>query len=49
MVIVDGLLKGLVVCVVVVIDENDNVIFSQLVDEIIIELDYEVVLVVLKV
>lgn len=26
--IVDGLLKDLVVCVVIVFDENDNVIFS---------------------
>lgn len=48
-VIVIGLLVGLVVCVVVVIDENDQVVYSQLVNEIIEELDYDVVLVVLKV
>ncbi|MGQ7139726.1 redoxin family protein, partial [Escherichia sp. SS-MK2] len=41
-------LKGLAARAVVVIDENDNVIFSQLVDEITTEPDYEAALAVLK-
>ncbi len=45
--IADGPLKGLAARAVVVIDENDNVIFSQLVDEI-TEPDYEAALAVLK-
>ena len=44
----DGPLKGLAARAVVVIDENDNVIFSQLVDEITTEPDYEAALAVLK-
>ena len=46
--IADGPLKGLAARAVVVIDENDNVIFSQLVDEITTEPDYETALAVLK-
>ena len=46
--IVDGPLKGLAARAVVVIDENDNVIFSQLVDEITTEPNYEAALTVLK-
>ncbi|BBU84070.1 hypothetical protein EIMP300_54700 [Escherichia coli] len=46
--IADGPLKGLAARAVVVIDENDNVIFSQLVDEITTEPDYEAALAVLK-
>ncbi len=44
--IADGPLKGLAARAVVVIDENDNVIFSQLVDEITTEPDYEAALAV---
>ena len=40
--------EGLAARAVVVIDENDNVIFSQLVDEITTEPDYEAALAVLK-
>ncbi len=46
--IADGPLKGLAARAVVVIDESDNVIFSQLVDEITTEPDYEAALAVLK-
>ncbi|EEV6049318.1 lipid hydroperoxide peroxidase, partial [Escherichia coli] len=46
--IADGPLKGLAARAVVVIDENDNVIFSQLVDEITTEPNYEAVLTALK-
>ena len=46
--IADGPLKGLAARAVVVIDENDNVIFSQLVDEITTEPNYEAALTVLK-
>ncbi|HFD2887267.1 thiol peroxidase [Escherichia coli] len=46
--IADGPLKGLAARAVVVINENDNVIFSQLVDEITTEPDYEAALAVLK-
>ena len=46
--IADGPLKGLAARAVVVIDENDNVIFSQLVDEITTEPDYEAALAVLR-
>ena len=46
--ITDGLLKGLATRAVVVIDENDYVIFSQLVNEITSEPDYEAALTVLK-
>ena len=48
MAIADSPLKGLAARAVVVIDENDNVIFSQLVDEITTEPDYEAALAVLK-
>lgn len=44
-VLVSGLLVGLVVCVVVVLDEYDYVKYVELVLEIIQELDYDVVLV----
>ncbi|MGQ7185154.1 hypothetical protein ACUODJ_14785, partial [Escherichia sp. HC-CC] len=46
--VVPQLEKGLAARAVVVIDENDNVIFSQLVDEITTEPDYEAALAVLK-
>ncbi|ECI2258682.1 thiol peroxidase [Salmonella enterica subsp. enterica] len=46
--IVDGPLKGLAARAVIVLDENDNVIFSQLVDEITHEPDYDAALNVLK-
>ncbi|MGS2953863.1 redoxin family protein, partial [Escherichia coli] len=46
--IADGPLKGLAARAVVVIDENDNLIFSQLVDEITTEPDYEAALAVRK-
>lgn len=44
----EGALKGLAARAVVVIDENDNVIFSQLVNEITNEPDYAAALDVLK-
>lgn len=44
----EGALKGLAARAVVVIDENDNVIFSQLVNEITNEPDYAAALEVLK-
>lgn len=46
--ITDGPLKGLAARAVIVIDENDSVIFSQLVDEITHEPDYVAALNVLK-
>lgn len=46
--ITDGPLKGLAARAVVVIDENDNVVFSQLVNEITTEPDYDAALTVLK-
>lgn len=46
--ITDGPLKGLAARAVIVLDENDNVIFSQLVDEITHEPDYDAALNVLK-
>ncbi|HEM6831479.1 thiol peroxidase [Citrobacter koseri] len=46
--ITEGPLKGLAARAVVVIDENDNVIFSQLVNEITNEPDYAAALDVLK-
>ncbi|EKQ0505755.1 thiol peroxidase [Salmonella enterica subsp. enterica serovar Montevideo] len=46
--IVDGPLKGLAARAFIVLDENDNVIFSQLVDEITHEPDYDAALNVLK-
>ena len=44
----DGALKGLTARAVVVVDENDNVIYSQLVDEITTEPDYDAALNALK-
>lgn len=46
--IADGALKGLLARAVVVLDEKDNVIFSQLVNEITEEPDYEGALQALK-
>ncbi|ADO48707.1 thiol peroxidase [[Enterobacter] lignolyticus] len=46
--IAEGALKGLAARAVVVIDENDNVVFSQLVNEITTEPDYTSALDVLK-
>jgi len=46
--IADGALKGLAARAVVVIDENDNVVFSQLVNEITTEPDYAAALDALK-
>ena len=46
--IADGALKGLAARAVVVIDENDNVVYSQLVDEITNEPDYDAALAALK-
>lgn len=46
--LIEGPLKGLAARAVVVIDENDNVIFSQLVNEITTEPDYDAALAVLK-
>ncbi|MGL5455261.1 MAG: thiol peroxidase [Enterobacterales bacterium] len=46
--ITEGPLKGLAARAVVVLDENDNVIFSQLVNEITNEPDYAAALEVLK-
>ena len=48
MAIADGPLKGLAARAVVVIDEMTMWIFSQLVDEITTEPDYEAALAVLK-
>ncbi|EEW0950308.1 thiol peroxidase [Escherichia coli] len=44
----DGPLKGLAARAIVIIDENDNVLFSELVNEITTEPDYETVLTALK-
>lgn len=46
--LIEGPLQGLAARAVVVIDENDNVIFSQLVNEITTEPDYDAALAVLK-
>lgn len=46
--IADGALKGLTARAVVVIDENDNVIHSELVNEITTEPDYDAALATLK-
>lgn len=46
--IADGALKGLTARAIVVVDENDNVIYSQLVDEITTEPDYDAALNALK-
>lgn len=46
--IAEGPLKGLAARAVVVIDENDNVVFSQLVNEITTEPDYNAALEALK-
>ncbi|MGG7446798.1 thiol peroxidase [Kosakonia oryzendophytica] len=46
--IAEGALKGLAARAVVVVDENDNVVFSQLVNEITTEPDYTAALDVLK-
>ncbi|MFU0852804.1 redoxin family protein, partial [Kluyvera cryocrescens] len=46
--IADGGLKGLAVRAVVVIDENDNVVYSELVNEITNEPDYDAALAALK-
>ncbi|XTZ40330.1 thiol peroxidase [Salmonella enterica] len=46
--IAEGALKGLAARAVIVLDENDNVIFSQLVNEITNEPDYTAALDVLK-
>ena len=46
--IADGPLKGLTARAVVVLDENDNVLHSELVNEIANEPDYEAALAVLK-
>ena len=46
--IADGALKGLAARAVVVLDENDNVLFSQLVNEITTEPDYSAALEALK-
>lgn len=44
----EGALKGLAARAVIVIDENDNVVFSQLVNEITNEPDYDAALSALK-
>ncbi len=46
--IVDGPLQGLTARAVMVLDENDTVIYSQLVDEITTEPDYDAALAALK-
>lgn len=46
--IADGALQGLTARAVVVLDEHENVIYSQLVDEITHEPDYDAVLAALK-
>lgn len=46
--IAEGALQGLTARAVVVLDENDNVIYSQLVNEITNEPDYDAALAVLK-
>ena len=46
--IADGALKGLAARAVVVIDENDNVVYSELVNEITNEPDYDAALAALK-
>ncbi len=44
----EGALKGLAARAVLVIDENDNVVFSELVNEITTEPDYTAALEALK-
>lgn len=46
--IADGALEGLTARAVIVLDENDKVIYSQLVDEITTEPDYDAALTALK-
>ena len=46
--ITDGPLAGITARAIVVIDENDNVVYSQLVPEIADEPDYEKALAALK-
>jgi len=46
--IADGALEGLTARAVIVLDENDKVIYSQLVDEITTEPDYDAALAALK-
>ncbi|MEE3650441.1 MULTISPECIES: thiol peroxidase [unclassified Brenneria] len=46
--IADGALKGLTARAVVVLDENDTVLYSELVNEITTEPDYDAALAVLK-
>ncbi|HKS35397.1 thiol peroxidase (atypical 2-Cys peroxiredoxin) [Enterobacter sp. BIGb0383] len=46
--IAEGALKGLTARAVIVLDQNDNVVFSQLVDEITNEPDYNAALETLK-
>lgn len=46
--IAEGPLQGLTVRAVIVLDEKDNVLHSQLVEEITVEPDYDAVLAVLK-
>lgn len=46
--VMSGLLNGLIVCVVVVFDVQDKVIYVEFVGEIKDELNYDVVFVVLK-
>ena len=46
--IADGALKGLAARAVVVIDENDSVVYSELVNEITNEPDYDAALAALK-
>jgi len=47
--IVDGVLEGLTARAVVVIDEHDSVIYTQLAPELAHELDYEAIIAALKV
>lgn len=47
--IVDGVLEGLTARAVVVIDEHDSVIYTQLAPELAHELDYEAIIATLKV
>jgi len=46
--IADGALEGLTARAVIVLDEDDKVIYSQLVDEITTEPDYDAALAALK-
>lgn len=46
--IVDGILAGLLARAVIILDENRNVVYTQLVDEISNEPDYESVIAALK-